>query len=333
MGIERVDPGDAGVAAACHDVLLAADRADDPHGYCMPAAVFANFLKRGWGGDPGEVWAVRDAGRIVAWYRASLPDMENTDMSGLTLAVSPEYRRRGLGRELLRHAIGRVAAAGRNKIAGFAWRGSPGEAFAKAADATPGPFDVRRVLMTRTLPPGHLTELQARAERAASGYSLVSWLEVTPDELLDGVAALRNALEEGPHNAGMERPVWDARRIRERIEAFLYNTEIRRYSMGARHDATGDLVAITQIYAAPGQDHWAQQGLTAVTGPHRGHRLGLLVKAALTQRFLDAEPDVERLVTMNAADNTHMVAINDALGYRPVRDQITWRLTIPSAGS
>jgi RimJ/RimL family protein N-acetyltransferase len=329
MGPERVDPADARIVAACYDVFYAADRADDSHGFCMSAGVFANFFKRGWLGDPTEAWAIREAGRIVAWYRICLPDMENTDRCQLALVTSPEHRRRGLGRELLRHATDRAVAAGRKTIEGVAWRESPGEAFAEAAGAKPGLVDSHRVLTPSALPPGHLAELRARAERAAGGYSLVSWPGPAPDELLDAVAEVYNALEDAPHTAAMERPVWDARRIRERAEALMHNTAIRRYSVAARYDATGELVALTQIDADPGLDRWAHQGMTAVTGAHRGHRLGLLVKAALTQRFIDAEPDIERIVTMNAADNAHMIAINDALGYRPVRDQITWRLCLP----
>jgi RimJ/RimL family protein N-acetyltransferase len=60
-----------------------------------------------------------------------------------------------------------------------------------------------------------------------------------------------------------------------------------------------------------------------VTRPHRGHRLGLLVKVAMMDRLAEAEPQVERIVTWNNADNEHMIGINEALGYevagRPYR--------------
>jgi RimJ/RimL family protein N-acetyltransferase len=60
---------------------------------------------------------------------------------------------------------------------------------------------------------------------------------------------------------------------------------------------------------------WGNQGNTAVARPHRGHRLGLLVKAALMQWLADAEPGVRKVVTFNAAANSHMIAINEELGY------------------
>jgi len=52
-----------------------------------------------------------------------------------------------------------------------------------------------------------------------------------------------------------------------------------------------------------------------VTRPHRGHRLGLLVKTAMLDWLAEAEPQLERIVTGNAAVNQHMIAINEELGY------------------
>jgi RimJ/RimL family protein N-acetyltransferase len=60
-----------------------------------------------------------------------------------------------------------------------------------------------------------------------------------------------------------------------------------------------------------------------VTRPHRGHRLGLLVKTAMLQWLAEAEPQLERIITWNAVANEHMIGINEALGYevwgRPYR--------------
>jgi len=55
-----------------------------------------------------------------------------------------------------------------------------------------------------------------------------------------------------------------------------------------------------------------------VTRPHRGHRLGLLVKSVILEWLASAEPRVERVATGNAASNEHMIAVNEALGYEVV---------------
>ena len=88
-------------------------------------------------------------------------------------------------------------------------------------------------------------------------------------------------------------------------------------SAAARHAATGEFAALSQLLTDPHAPGWGYQLMTAVTAPHRGHRLGLLVKAATHQWLVDTEPGVRRVVTSNSETNRHMIAINDALGYRP----------------
>jgi RimJ/RimL family protein N-acetyltransferase len=52
-----------------------------------------------------------------------------------------------------------------------------------------------------------------------------------------------------------------------------------------------------------------------VTRPHRGHRLGLLTKAAMLDWLATAEPQLARVETNNAAVNSYMIAVNEALGF------------------
>ena len=82
------------------------------------------------------------------------------------------------------------------------------------------------------------------------------------------------------------------------------------------HDETGEMAALTKVFIDPAEPAWGQQGITAVTRPHRGHRLGLLTKAAMLEWLTSAEPRLERIATTNAEVNAHMIAVNEALGYR-----------------
>ena len=90
---------------------------------------------------------------------------------------------------------------------------------------------------------------------------------------------------------------------------------MREYSVTAVHDATGEMAAMTQVAIDPGSPQWGHQALTAVTRAHRGHRLGLLVKAAMLEWLATAEPQIEQIETGNAASNKHMIAVNEALGF------------------
>jgi len=57
---------------------------------------------------------------------------------------------------------------------------------------------------------------------------------------------------------------------------------------------------------------------TLVTPEHRGHRLGLALKAANLAQLQAAHPEPLLLTTYNAEVNSHMIGINERLGFRPV---------------
>jgi hypothetical protein len=65
------------------------------------------------------------------------------------------------------------------------------------------------------------------------------------------------------------------------------------------------------------------QGDTVVVAAHRGHRLGRWLKAANLLQVLDAHPGLRTVTTDNADSNEHMLAINEAMGYRELRTVLT----------
>lgn len=314
MRILPLDPADAATISACHDIHIAAVFADNlPEPPLSPTA-FGTRLTLSRAGSRTEAWFVpgTEAGTVAAWCRLELTAQENPHLALLDLRVDPARRRGGLGTALLRHAAGQAAADGRVSLRGTVQQGSAGEAFARQAGAAPGIEDVRRMLELRAIPAGAVQ----RWCQAAAGYSLVRWEGLTPDERLDQVAALRNAMNDAPRDAGVEAAAWDGRRVRSHADAYAARSGLRRYSLGAIHDRTGEMAAMTAMSVDPGVPDWGLQSFTAVARPHRGHRLGLFVKAAMLQWLAEAEPQLERVVTENAASNRHMIAINEELGYR-----------------
>ncbi len=312
----RWDPADEDALRGCLEVRQAAQVADDPLAPPKSARVLGGWLQRGYGGDPGEAWFVPGAdGGVIAWYRLALPDLENLDRALLRIVVHPDHRRRGAGRELLRHAAERAAADRREVMTGWAGAGTPGAAFAGWADARQGQAEVRRVLDLGKIPPGHFASLRETSARAAAGYSLLSWTGLTPDEQLEPLAGVINAFADAPRDEGVEEEAWDGRRVRERGDAELELMGVRGYTVTAVHDATGEMAAMTQLVVDPQTPRWGHQSLTAVTRAHRGHRLGLLVKAAMLEWLAAAEPQLEHIDTGNAASNRHMIAVNEALGF------------------
>jgi hypothetical protein len=81
------------------------------------------------------------------------------------------------------------------------------------------------------------------------------------------------------------------------------------------------MAALTLIEPAPGVPEWGNQQHTVVARPHRGHRLGLLVKTVMLDRLAAAEPGMRHILTGNAAVNDYMIAINEALGFEILEPQ------------
>ncbi len=331
MRIERVDLADANTIRACFQMFLAAQKVDEPDGPWFTERPFHGWLTVGWGGDPREIWLVRDPdGSVAGWYKLELPDLENLDQAEVTLVVDPARRRHGLGRALLKHAAARAAANGRTVLNGPARFGSDGEPFARSAGAERGLVDVQRVMDVRAVGEDRLAGLRQTAEQAAAGYSLVSWTGLVPEDFLDQAAALFAALNDAPHDPRTAPAVWDAQRVRERVNDLRPHYGLRTYAVAAM-SGDGEPAALTEIAVDPADPGWGHQMLTGVTRKHRGHRLGLMVKIAMVDWLRAAEPALERIQTWNAESNRYMIAVNEALGYTILGQPASWwRLEVPA---
>ena len=334
MRIEGFDPvADTGRIRACHALYAAAQPVDDPVMPMMSLPVFSGWFSMGWTCCPREAWLVpRTDGTAAAACLLELPDVENRHAAMTSLVVAPGERRGGIGTMLLRHAAQRAAGLGRTLLTGETREGTPGAAFAAAAGARGGVTEVRRVLDLADVPDGLLNTLRGRAHAAARGYSLLSWRGPCPQEHLEQLAAVQNAFADAPHSPGEEAEQMTGLRLRQ-IELRASVQGLREYTVVARHDETAQLAALTQLGLDPLQPDWGFQELTAVTREHRGHRLGLLVKIAMLDLLATAEPGLEHIHTGNADANSHMIAINDALGFQ-VRERFPrWQLDVSRAAS
>jgi GNAT superfamily N-acetyltransferase len=329
MKVDRFDAGaDDASVRACHAIYLSGLPDDDPLGPLMTPRAFAGWLALGWTEDPMETWLARDdSGEPCGWYALNLPQRENRQLAGLTLAVHAGWRRAGRGTALLRHAAGRARQAGRTVLEMDALEGSPGAAFAGTLKARRSVTAVRRVLALADLPAGRRAALRAEAEPAARGYTVATWHGPTPEDTVDEVAALNGAMADAPREAGQEAQTWDTARVRldERRVAAM---GLRAHVVAARAPGSGDLAALTQVCVDPALPHWGFQELTAVARPHRGHRLGLLLKLAMLDLLAAREPQVSRIITGNVDGNQHMIAINEQLAFRVLSRWPSWELDV-----
>ena len=171
-----------------------------------------------------------------------------------------------------------------------------------------------------------LPALLAAAEQAASGYRVVQWLLPTPEARLDGYAWMKSRMSTDAPDAAMDSPEesWDADRVREQDSRWLDMGHTVQVT-AAEHIATGELCAYNELSLKGADDSVTQQNDTLVLAEHRGHRLGLLVKAAGLLSWHERYPRSRRVVTYNAEENRPMLSINEQIGFAPIGYGGAWK--------
>lgn len=272
----------------------------------------------------------------VGLVHADLPVYDNLDKAILDVLVLKQHRRQGAGRALYRHAVDFSLARGRTSVLGFSVitdrDGVPigsSAPFAAALGQENKLLDVRRRLDLSTADDAELDRLLAESRPKAAGYSTVQWGNLPPEELIEDLAQLDSSfLDETPNgDLDYEPEKVDADRLRQLSEVRLrYGS--RRYETGVIHDATGRLVAWTAIRVARTIDWHAWQLITLVHPDHRGHRLGMIAKVVNLRTLREHEPAVRMIDTFNAEVNAHMIAINEAMGFRAVDRWANWQASV-----
>ncbi|MFE7837170.1 GNAT family N-acetyltransferase [Streptomyces sp. NPDC057474] len=245
-----------------------------------------------------------------------------THLAELDIAVHPAERRHGVGTALLDAAIGSARDERRRAVIAQAEQGSPGDAFLAARG-------FRRVLTLTYarlelagIDPDHFSRI---LEQPRPGYHLTSWTGVVPDELAPTYAASRRAMDDMPMgDIDYGTVVWDVERVVAAAEAIAKRGD-SLYTVAAVHTSSGTIVGFSELVLPDDGKGDGQHYGTAVLPEHRGHALGLWMKAKAILHAHSLAPDLT-LLTDTAEDNTPMRQVNDALGYRPTHTAIEYQL-------
>lgn len=283
----------------------------------------------------------------VGTCSVTFPLRENTHTAGIQVLIAPAYRRRGLGRALLEHAEAVARGRGRTSLdayhevplqaadgapllpaksgAGGLPLDEPAVAFAVAAG-----YELEQVERSSRLalpvPPELLDRLEADTAARGADYATTGWDDSCPEDLVHAYARLKATMTTDVPIAGMnwEGEEWDAARVREE-ENTLIRSGVQSAVTAARHTDTGQLVAYTVLNWRAGVPDSIVQQDTLVTSEHRGRRLGMRIKVANLRRAQARWPSAKSVLTWNADENQHMLAINIALGFKPAGYEGEWQ--------
>jgi GNAT superfamily N-acetyltransferase len=267
--------------------------------------------------DAQKVWVVRRAGRIVAVATAQAPEPGgNEHLSVTDIRVHPRHRRGGIGTALLRSVLGDLRAAGRRRILGEGvTAGGDGAAWAAAV----GFAEVNRFVL-QVLPVAG-TDPARWDVPVPAGYRLERWSAAAPDRLVASYAAARGAMADAPPGEStFQFPQWTVQSVRA-AESVYRERKVGRWVVAAV-GPTGGVVGVTEVEIYPGQPELVVQQDTVVVPAHRGHGLGRSLKATMMRWLLVERPGIDRVVTNTAAENSHMIHVNDQLGYATTRTMV-----------
>jgi mycothiol synthase len=267
--------------------------------------------------DDQQVWAARGDGRIVGVAVAQVPELgSNNHLSITDIRVHPEWRRRGIGTALLRPVVAELAAAGRPRILGEGLTaGGDGPAWANAVGFT----EVNRFVLQVLQVAG--TDPDRWLVPVSPGYRLRRWLGSAPEQVVESYARARTAIEDAPSGESTFRfPQWTVEAVRA-SEAVFRERGVQRQVVAAV-DAAGAVAGLTEVEIYPSQPEQVVQQDTAVLPAHRGQGLGRCLKAAMMRWLLAERPDIDRVVTNTAADNSYMINVNHQLGYTTTRTMV-----------
>ena len=329
MDIREIDVSDDAAMDAAYEVDA---RSSHLGRETMPVWSRQEFLGAYRSQDSGERQVLRgayDGDTLLGFTTMWFPLLDNLDKVYVDLHVDPPARRRGVGSALFAEAESLARADSRTLMLCES-KLPPGQRethpYRRFADSVGCEFSNVEVVRHLPLP---ITDEQLRAwsDKAAErheGYTVETYIDEFPDHLAESLCLLMGQLAvDAPTGlVDFEEEDFNTDRLKERYATAAAMDRAIYETVALAPDGT--VAAQSTLAVAKGENTDVFQWGTFVHREHRGHRLGLAVKAANIRAVQDAFPDKTRISTQNAESNDFMVNINKEIGFEAVEDSAEW---------
>ena len=296
-------------------VLEAVRRHEQPWSHPYTPDWLALDIRHGWDGEPAVHFLVTADGTDVATATYETTTYDNLHLAWLGVDVHPEHRRRGHGASVVEHLMDRARRDGRTSVGMDSWDLPGPPDFAARLGFERKQVSVNRRQHLARLDRAEVDRLHDEALAAAADYELVRWVGPTPAEVLPALSTLSESINDAPlDDLEIEDEVYPP----ERIVAYETAQTGRGHVLHrvvARHRESGELAGHTVVAVDSQRPSIGHQHDTSVARSHRGHRLGVLLKADMVRWLAEVQPQLETIDTWNAESNDHMIGVNEALGY------------------
>jgi GNAT superfamily N-acetyltransferase len=239
---------------------------------------------------------------------------KNKHLVMFNISLLPEYRRQGIGRNLLTHVY-EYAKKNEKPIIISDTNESDGRGFFKSIGAQEALSNAQNRL---TLEGVDWDMMQSWIDDGVkrSGGSKLQFFYYVPEEIIDPFAKFMT--EVGNQAPFEELEVNDILAtpevLRKREEDYRKMGVIWLCLISVEEN--GDISGMTEISYRPEKETMISQGLTGVHEKYRGKGLGKMLKAAMLLRIQEEFPKVKIITTGNANSNAPMLAINERMGFK-----------------
>lgn len=323
IDIRPVDITDDRVLGQVYDVITRAEalgREGMPH---WSRAEFTAAMRSPDSGERFELVAAHAAGpdgaeQVVGTAVVFLWLLDNLDKAWVEVHVDPVHARQGLGGALLEHVVAIAEDDGRTVVVlgTKVPLDQPDHGYLRFAERHGFTHSNVEVVRHAPLPirEEDLRRWEQRAAERASGYELRTLVDEVDADLSPSLGRLMGQL-------GVDAPTGEVdfeeeqithERLVERLDAV--RAMGRELLETVALDEHGTVVAQSTLVAPPDSPDAWQWG-TFVDREHRGHRLGLAVKARNVRVMQERHPHLRRIVTQNGETNEWMISINVLMGF------------------
>ena len=272
-------------------------------------------------------WGVLDGQKLVGRADLVLIEMDtNQHLAQIDIDIRPEYRQKGLGKELLR-TLAEAALENQRTlmITSTSSRVPSGADFLARHGFTAGLESSVSQLDVRELQLALLEDWIGRASDRAAGFEIGFWDGPYPEEELPAIAELMAVMNTAPRgDLEMEDFHFSPEQLRQ-LEQTTFGAGGKRITAYARERATNRFAGFTEIAYHPHRPQILSQGGTGVFPEFRNLGLGRFLKAATLKWVLENLPDARFVRTGNATSNAAMLGINIALGFKPYFVHTDWQ--------
>lgn len=330
MEILTVDRTDDALLTRLHHVQQRSNEASRVAANRRTAAEFIENVRFEFPGEREETAMAVVDGEPAALARLYFPERDNLDKCWFELFVDPAQRGRGIGSSLVTWAEQRAKEGGRQLVLveAFVPAGGrdehPVRRFALERGYAVSSIEIVRRLSLPTAP--GLVETLHRDARAAMGdtYTISIHHDGVPEELRQGVCDASNRLIlDAPTGEVDFEPESMTPEDYERFLEHHRATGMTMITAVALHEPTGVVAAYTDLAIPSGDRRVVYQFGTLVLPEHRGHRLGMAVKATNLLELARTHPERQFVETMNDEENPWMVQINKDLGFEVIEEVLT----------